>query len=73
MDVTRNEKNKYKEVLTTKKQLKNTIRAYLCAIMLVVYIIGVVTLAQGTNHTWQGILVILTGIGIMAINLYLLE
>lgn len=55
------------------KQLKNTIRAYLCAIMLVVYIIGVVTIAQGTNHTWQGILVILTGIGIMAINLYLLE
>ena len=29
-----------------KKQLKNTIRAYLCAIMLVVYIIGVVTIAQ---------------------------
>ena len=56
-----------------KKQLKNTIRAYLCAIMLVVYIIGVVTLAQGTNHSWQGILVIITGIGIMAINLYLLE
>ena len=56
-----------------KKQLKNTIRAYLCTIMLVVYIIGVLTLAQGTKHTWQGILVILTGIGIMAINLYLLE
>ena len=56
-----------------KKQLKNTIRAYLCTIMLVVYVIGVVTIAQGTNHTWQGILVILTGIGIMAINLYLLE
>ena len=56
-----------------KKQLKNTIRAYLCAIMLVVYIVGVLTIAQGTNHTWQGILVILTGIGIMAINLYLLE
>ena len=73
MDVTRNEKNKYKEVLTMKKQLKNTIRAYLYTIMLVVYIIGVVTIAQGTNHTWQGILVILTGIGIMAINLYLLE
>ena len=35
--------------------------------------IGVVTLAQGTNHTWQGILVILTGVGIIAINLYLLE
>ena len=50
-----------------KKQLKNTIRAYLCTIMLVVYIIGVVTIAQGTNHTWQGILVILTGVGIMAI------
>ena len=56
-----------------KKQLKNTIRAYLYTIMLVVYIIGVVTIAQGTNYTWQGILVILTGIGIMAINLYLLE
>ena len=56
-----------------KKQLKNTIRAYLCTIMLVVYMIGVLTLAQGTNYTWQGILVILTGVGIMAINLYLLE
>ena len=56
-----------------KKQLKNTIRAYLCAIMLVVYIIGVVTIAQGTNNTWQSILVILTGVGIIAINLYLLE
>ena len=56
-----------------KKQLKNTIRAYLCTIMLVVYVIGVVTIAQGTNHTWQGILVILTGVGIIAINLYLLE
>ena len=56
-----------------KKQLKNTIRAYLCTIMLLVYIVGVLTIAQGTNYTWQGILVILTGIGIMAINLYLLE
>lgn len=56
-----------------KKQLKNTIRAYLCTIMLVVYIIGVLTIAQGTNHTWQGILVILIGVGIIAINLYLLE
>ena len=56
-----------------KKQLKNTIRAYLCTIMLLVYIVGVLTIAQGTNHTWQGILVILTGIGILAINLYLLE
>ena len=56
-----------------KKQLKNTIRAYLCTIMLLVYIVGVLTIAQGTNHTWQGILVILIGIGIIAINLYLLE
>ena len=56
-----------------KKQLKNTIRAYLCTIMLVVYMIGVLTIAQGTNYTWQGILVMLTGVGIMAINLYLLE
>ena len=56
-----------------KKQLKNTIRAYLCTIMLVVYIIGVVTLARDTPHTWQGILVILIGVGIIAINLYLLE
>ena len=56
-----------------KKQLKNTIRAYLCAIMLVVYMIGVLTIAQSTNHTWQGILVILIGVGIIAINLYLLE
>ena len=56
-----------------KKQLKNTIRAYLCTIMLVVYMIGVLIIAQGTNHTWQGILVILIGVGIIAINLYLLE
>ena len=56
-----------------KKQLKNTIRAYLCTIMLVVYIIGVLTIAQGTNHTWQGVVVILIGVGIIAINLYLLE
>ena len=56
-----------------KKQLKNTIRAYLYTIMLVVYIIGILTIAQGTNHTWQGILVILTGVSIIAINLYLLE
>ena len=56
-----------------KKQLKNTIRAYLCTIMLLVYIVGVVTIAQGTNHTWQGILIILIGVGIIAINLYLLE
>ena len=55
------------------KQLKNTIRSYLYTIMLLVYIIGILTIAQGTNHTWQGILVILTGIGILAINLYLLE
>ena len=56
-----------------KKQLKNTIRAYLCTIMLVVYMIGVLTIAQGTNHTWQGILVMLTGVSVIAINLYLLE
>ena len=56
-----------------KKQLKNTIRAYLCTIMLVVYIIGVVTMANGAPHTWQSILVILIGVGIMAVNLYLLE
>ena len=56
-----------------KKQLKNTIRAYLYTIMLVVYMIGVLTIAQGTNHTWQGVLIILTGVGIIAINLYLLE
>ena len=56
-----------------KKQLKNTIRAYLCTIMLVVYIIGVVTLARDTPHTWQGVVVILAGVGIIAINLYLLE
>ena len=56
-----------------KKQLKNTIRAYLCTIMLLVYVVGVLTIAQGTNHTWQGILVILTGVGIIAINLFLLE
>ena len=56
-----------------KKQLKNTIRAYLCTIMLVVYIIGVVTMANGAPYTWQGVLIILIGIGILAVNLYLLE
>ena len=56
-----------------KKQLKNTIRAYLCTIMLVVYMIGVLTIAQGTNHTWQGVVVILAGVSILAANLYLLE
>ena len=56
-----------------KKQLKNTIRAYLCTIMLVVYIIGVVTMANGAPHTWQGILIILIGVGILAANLYLME
>ena len=56
-----------------KKQLKNTIRAYLCTIMLVVYIIGVVTMANGAPSTWQGVSVILIGIGILAANLYLLE
>lgn len=55
-----------------KKQLKNTIRAYLCAIMLVVYVIGVVTMANGAPHTWQGVLIILIGVGILAANLYLL-
>ena len=56
-----------------KKQLKNTIRAYLCTIMLVVYIIGVVTLARDTPHTWQGVVVILAGVSILAANFYLLE
>lgn len=56
-----------------RKQLKNTIRAYLCAIMLVVYVIGVVSLANGAPHTWQGVSIVLIGILILAINLYLLE
>ena len=56
-----------------KKQLKNTIRAYLCTIMLVMYMIGILTIAQGTNHTWQGVVVILAGVSILAANLYLLE
>ena len=56
-----------------KKQLKNTIRAYLRAIMLVVYIIGVVIIAQNINNTWLCELVIIIDMGIIAINLYLLE
>ena len=56
-----------------KKQLKNTIRAYLCTIMLVVYIIGVLTIALNTNNTWLCELVIIIDIGIIAINLFLLE
>ena len=56
-----------------KKQLKNTISAYLCTIMFVVYVIGIVSLATGTPHTWQKVLVVLSGIGIMAVNLFLLE
>ena len=73
MDVTWNEGNKHREVLTIMKQLKNTIRAYLYAIMLAVYIIGVVTVSNGAPHTWQRVLIIMTGIGIVAVNLYLLE
>ena len=56
-----------------KKQLKNTIRAYLCAIMLVVYIIGVVIIARNTDNTWLCELVIIIDMGMIAINLYLLE
>ena len=56
-----------------KKQLKNTIRAYLCAIMLVVYIIGVVIIARNPNNTWLCELVIIIDMGIIAINLFLLE
>lgn len=55
------------------KQLKNTIRAYLCTIMLVVYIIGVVTIARGVPHTWQGVLIVVIGIVIIAVNLCLIE
>ena len=56
-----------------KKQLKNTIRAYLCTIMLVVYIISVVIIARNPNSTWQCELVIIINMGIIAINLFLLE
>ena len=56
-----------------KKQLKNTIRSYLCAIMLVVYIIGVVIIARDTNNTWKCELVIIIDMGMIAINLFLLE
>ena len=56
-----------------KKQLKNTIRAYLCTIMLVVYIIGVVIIARNPNNTWLCELVIIIDMGIIAINLFLLE
>lgn len=55
------------------KQLKNTIRAYLCTIMLVVYIIGVVTIARGVPHTWQGVLIVVIGMVIIAVNLCLIE
>ena len=56
-----------------KKQLKNTIRAYLCTIMLVVYIIGVVIIARDINNTRLCELVIIIDMGMIAINLYLLE
>lgn len=55
------------------KQLKNIIRAYLCTIMLVVYIIGVVTIANCAPHKWQQVLVVITGIVVMYLNLYLIE
>ena len=71
MDVTRNEKNKYKEVMTMKKQLKETVKAYLSTIIIVVYLIGLVTIAHGTPHTWQGVLVVVIGIPILYINLLL--
>ena len=56
-----------------KKQLKNTIRAYLCAIMLVVYTIGVVIIARDINNTCLCELVIIIDMGMIAINLFLLE
>ena len=56
-----------------KKQLKNTIRAYLCTIMLVVYIIGAVIIARDINNTCLCELVIIIDMGMIAINLYLLE
>lgn len=54
-----------------KKQLKETVKAYLCTIVIVVYLIGLVTIAHGTPHTWQGVLVVVIGIPILYINLLL--
>lgn len=55
------------------KQLRETVKAYIFTLILVVYCIGLLTIAHGTPHTWQGVLVIILGIGIMSVNLYLLE
>ena len=53
------------------KQLKETIKAYIFTLILVVYCIGLLTIAHGTPHTWQGVLVIMIGISVLAVNIYI--
>ena len=55
------------------KEFKKTIKAYIFTLVLVVYCIGIVTIAHETTHTWQGVLVIIIGMIVLGINIYLLE
>ena len=55
------------------KQLRETVKAYIFTLILVVYCIGLLTIAHGTPHTWQGVLVIIIGIATLSVNIYLLE
>ena len=55
------------------KQFKETIKAYIFTLVLVVYCIGVLTIAHETIHIWQGALVVIIGVIVLGINIYLLE
>lgn len=55
------------------KQFKETIKAYIFTLVLVVYCIGVLTIAHETTHTWQGVLVVIIGMIVLGVNIYLLE
>ena len=55
------------------KQFKETIKAYIFTLVLVVYCIGILTIAHETTHIWQGVLVVIIGVIVLGINIYLLE
>lgn len=55
------------------KQLRETIKLYIFTLILVVYCIGLLTIAHETPYTWQGVLVVVIGIVVLGVNIYLLE
>ena len=55
------------------KQFKETIKAYIFTLVLVVYCIGILTIAHETTHTWQGVLVVIIGMIVLGVNICLLE